>query len=90
MRITTGKLEQLCIKYLNRREPEINCYGCIMGAGEVLYICNKKKFKEQLTLFINKLISRKLITVTKNATNVNDRYKFVLNDDSLELFKYVD
>ena len=90
MRITTGKLEQLCIKYLNRREPEINCCGCIMGAGEVLYICNKKVFKKELTLFINKLIGKKMLIATKNATNVNDRYKFVLNDDSLELFKYVD
>jgi len=90
MKLTTGKLEQLCIKYLNRKEPEVNCCGCCIGAGEVLYMCNKKKFREQLTLFINKLVSKKMITVNKHATNVNDRYRFVINDDSLELFKYVD
>ena len=90
MRLTTGKLEQLCIKYLNRREPEVNCCGCAMGAGQVLYICNKKKFREELASFINRLVEKGLIVVNKKGRSVNDRYKFIISDDSLELFKYVD
>lgn len=90
MRLTTGKLEQLCIKYLNRREPEIDCCGCHLGAGEILFMCDKKKFREELDLFIKKLVDRGIVVFNENAADLNGRYRFVINDDSLELFKYVD
>jgi len=84
MKLSRNELEQLCIKYLNHKEQNVNCCECEFGAGEVLYTVNKNKFRTELSKYIKKLSKAGII---KESTN---GYDIVVSEKIVDLFKYID